>query len=194
MKCSRVEDWYEKNGDAPSDAGLQDILAHARSCPDCATVMTNRAVILETMREMPVPEVPRDLAARIAQVIDLEEGETDDPESAPNIIDSLIEGWLRPAQYTLAAACLATLVWIGMSEFPGQAPARQQTASEYASARLSAERAKEQAAPAREKALSKLSDADVAAFLRKLNDYRRSHPEMDDARSGAPGGMLAADR
>ncbi len=203
MKCTRLEDWYEKHGDDRPDDSFQDMIAHARSCPECAAAMANRALLLETMREMTAPEAPHDLAARIGQFIDIEEGETDDPESAPNMLDSFIEAWLRPVQTVLVAACVATFVWIGISDVSRQAPARYQIAQRHGAAeyRLPDRTGTGQAQgesvrqnPVEGQALAKLSDEDVAAFMRKMNEYRRSHPEMDDPESRMPAGMLAADR
>lgn len=203
MKCSRLEDWYEKHGDECPDGSFQDMIAHARSCPECAAALANRAFLLESMGEIPAPEAPHDLATRISQFIDIEEGETDDPETAPNMLDSLIETWLRPVQTALVAACVATFVWIGISEVPRQAPARFQTARllGMAEQRLPGSPTSSQAKdePGRRtsvtgQTLAKLSDEDVAAFMRKMNEYRRSHPEMDDPESGMPAGMLAVDR
>lgn len=203
MKCTRLEDWYEKHGDDRPDGSFQDMIAHARSCPECAAAMANRAFLLETIREMPAPEVPHDLAARISQVIDIEEGESEDPESAPNVLDSLIETCLRPVQTVLVAACVATFVWIGISDLSRQAPARFQAARLSGAAEHPLPERQGTAlalgepgrqAPVEGQALAKLSEEDVAAFMRKMNEYRRSHPEMDDPESGMPAGMLAADR
>ncbi len=203
MKCTRLEDWYEKHGDDRPDDSFQDMIAHARSCPECAAAMANRAFLLETMREMPAPEAPQDLAARIGQFIDIEEGEPEDPESAPNILDSLIESWLRPVQTVLVAGCVATFVWIGISDVPRQAPVRYQAARLHGAAELPfparpgtalalGETGRQ--TPVEGQTLAKLSEEDVTAFMRKMNEYRRSHPEMDDPESGMPAGMLAADR
>lgn len=203
MKCTRLEDWYEKHGDDRPDDSFQDVIAHARSCPECAAVLANRAFLLETMREMTAPEAPHDLEARIGQFIDIEEGETDDPASAPNMLDSLIEAWLRPVQAVLVAACVATFVWIGISEVPRQAPVRYQSARLPGAAEhrlperpgtLHAPDEHGRPAPLAGQSLAKLSEEDVSAFMRKMNEYRRSHPEMDDPESRMPTGMLAADR
>jgi len=203
MKCTRIEDWYEKHGDDRPGETLQDMIAHARSCPECAASMANRAFLLETMREMPAPDIPHDLEARIGQFIDIEEGETDDPGAAPNIIDSFIETWLRPVQTALVAACIATFLWIGLSDIPHQAPARYQAAQmsgvQGHRSLQPQTRGQAQAEQGRQpsvagQALAKLSDEDVAAFMRKMHEYRLTHPEMDDPQSGVPVGMLAADR
>ncbi|HOT29792.1 MAG TPA: hypothetical protein PLU72_16565 [Candidatus Ozemobacteraceae bacterium] len=203
MKCTRLEDWYEKHGDDRPDDSFRDVIAHARGCPECAAAMANRAFLLETMHEMPAPAAPHDLAARIGQFIDIEEGEPDDPASAPNLLDSFIEAWLRPVQTALVAACVGTIVWIGIADVPRQAPARYQIArfsgaserhlpEHQSMGRAPDERGRSTSAAGQ--ALTKLSEEDVAAFMRKMNEYRRSHPEMDDPESRMPAGMLAADR
>ncbi len=203
MKCTRLEDWYEQHGDDSSAPGWHDRLSHARTCADCGTVMANRAVMLEALREMPAPVPPRDLVAQIGQVLDLETGENDDPASASTLVDTMIEQWLRPVQYALAAACLVTVISIGLPDFNRQIPVHKPAAPTRAAGHPAVARSLPVAAPAgletsvppvSGQALAKLSEADVAAFMGKLNAYRRSHPEIDDQRAVSPVGILAADR
>jgi len=203
MKCTRLEDWYEQHGDDPSEPGWHDRLSHAHTCVDCSAVMANRAVLLETLRDMPAPVPPRELAAQIDQVLDLEAGEHDDPASASTLVDTMIEQWLRPVQFVLAAACLITLVSIGLPDFTRQIPVHKPAGTMHAATRHASrmkspavppESAGTRTAPVAEQTLAKLSEADVAAFMGKLNAYRRSHPEIDDQRPMAPPGMLAAGR
>ncbi|HOY65462.1 MAG TPA: hypothetical protein PLP29_01160 [Candidatus Ozemobacteraceae bacterium] len=201
MKCTRLEDWYERNGDDPAANGWQDVLTHARGCPDCAFAMEGRARLLETLRELPEPVPPADLSARISQYLDLEAGESDDPDAAANLLDDLLGRWLRPLQVVLSAACVLTLLHIvrpGISSEPAairpdrmpvtlraEAPAPVPAVPDGGRLRLPETRGQ---------ALARLDDEEIAAFLRRLDAYRHTHPEIDAPRSAFPSGMLAVDR
>ncbi|HEY9070676.1 MAG TPA: hypothetical protein VIV61_10505 [Candidatus Ozemobacteraceae bacterium] len=216
MKCTRLVEWYERNGDDPTrtmqegsrrpdgplssdaaTAGWSDVLAHARGCPDCAFAMESRATLLETLRELPEPVPPADLNARIGQYIDLEAEESGDPDATANLIDDLLGRWLRPIQIALTAACVVTMVSILL---PGRLPESgsrlNRPADTFrAAAPLSAPADVRNPSPLPQgQALARLSDADVAAFMRRLEEYRHSHPEIDEPRTAFPTGMLAADR
>ncbi len=183
MKCTRFEDWLELHGEEPPGPAWEDILLHAQTCPDCALARKHRSELLETLRHLPAPDAPPHLRTMIALALD--EPPVQESEG-PGWFDEVLEPWLRPLQVGLALACLVMVVFLGT--LPREVPISPHSAR----GRLVAQTPTPPppatvvaAQPSAERPVN-ISPAEVAAFMKRLEEYRRLHPEMELPRRAVP--------
>lgn len=184
MICTRLEDWYERHGEEPPGPEWEDLLVHARSCPDCALAMQRRSELLETLRHLPAPVEPPRLGGLIGLALDGAPG-----EEAPDTswFDEHLEPWLRPLQVGLAAACVVMTVFLGgLARDPVTRPRSAPAGRLVAHAPAPARRAAPAPATVPGERLVKISPEEVADFMRRLETYRRLHPEMDSPPAVGP--------
>ncbi|NLI78053.1 MAG: hypothetical protein GX442_16670 [Candidatus Riflebacteria bacterium] len=184
MICTRLEDWYERHGEEPFGPEWEDLLVHARSCPDCALAMQRRGELLETLRHLPAPEVPPQLGSLIGLALDGAPG-----AEAPDTtwFDEHLEPWLRPLQVGLAAACVVMTVFLGgLGREQPVGPASTPAGRLVARAPAIPRRPTPAPSPAPGERLVRISPEEVADFMRRLETYRRLHPEMDSHPAAGP--------
>ncbi|RCK79160.1 MAG: hypothetical protein OZSIB_0274 [Candidatus Ozemobacter sibiricus] len=104
----------------------------------------------------------------------------------PGWFDEVLEPWLRPLQVGLALACLVMVVFLGT--LPREVPISPHSAR----GRLVAQTPTPPppatvvaAQPSAERPVN-ISPAEVAAFMKRLEEYRRLHPEMELPRRAVP--------
>ncbi len=183
MKCTRFEDWLEQYGEESPGPAWESILVHSRACPDCALASQHRSELLETLRHLPAPEEPAHLREMIALALD---APPDPGHDGPGWFDEVLEPWLKPLQIGLAVGCLVMVVSLGTlsRDVPGPATPVRPRLVAHAPAVSPPADAIAARAPA-ERPVT-ISPAEVAAFMKRLEEYRRLHPEMEMRRLPGP--------
>ena len=174
MKCVRIADWLEKHGEEAPGGEWENLLVHTRSCPDCALTLRHRSQLLEALKSMPEPEIPTDLKQNILAQLELG---TEPNEERPPIFDRLIDLLLPPLQLAVAGACIFFFVGVLFNPHSRQ-PSDQFQRLRIAAAKPAPAR-KSTSLPLKGESLVRLSDEEIAAFMKNLQDYRRLHPEMN---------------
>jgi hypothetical protein len=181
MKCTKLADWLDEHGEELAHPAWQDLLAHSRFCPDCSLFLKNRSVVLTTMREAPPPQPPIELKAHILAAIEwTAPGATPAPEvDSPEPGESWIDSWLTPLQVAAVAGCVLLTVSFAVRTM------QSSRLSPEEKLRVAVAQPKVRPTPVSRpvvesgEKMARLSDTEVADFLKRLEEYRRLHPEME---------------
>lgn len=172
MKCTRLADWLETKDELLVGPEWETELCHARSCFDCSSFLKRRGELIETLENLPPPPIPLDLHERIVQTLEFSKvSEVSEPSP---IFDKL----LVPIQIVAAAVCLfaaVNLVNKPLKPFPDREDLRNNSAS----IRQINAKSREVRKPKPGESLVRLSDTEVRDFMKKLDNYRKLHPEMN---------------
>jgi hypothetical protein len=187
MKCDRLVDWLEEHGEANMSGEWESLVAHAKTCPDCGLFLQRRAEMLETMRFLPRPAVPAGLTERIMAEVELTDRsdveETGDGERRG--WGDLLMAWLTPVEVVLAGVCLFMAMNLffppGRPTVDGGMAGTKSSAGTFALIPNSPPAKSLPPRPVPGESLVRLSDREVLDFMKKLEEYRRLHPEMETA-------------
>jgi len=174
MRCQKIADWLEIHGEEQIGSEWENLLVHARSCPDCSLYLKQRGTIFEAMKQMSDPPLPIGLKEMILENIAQVE-EFSDSSSSPS--RDWIDYFLPPLQLVATGICLVVILGL---LFPYQKLGTQKGSPEMKISFVTlAAKQEEKPVPKQGESLVRLSPQEVNDFMRKLEEYRRLHPEMD---------------
>ncbi len=175
MRCTRLLDWLEEHGGEMPTQEWQDLVAHSRSCVDCSLALAQRGELLESLRNLPAPEVPPELSRNIFEALDRE----GHPPSTSDLIERILGSLVKPVQVGLSLACVAMALNLFLASPPGQAirPIPTSNPSNMIARKNP---------PLKTRSLQQLpgntlpppSQKEVNEFLMKMKEFRELHPEM----------------
>ncbi|MDD3146797.1 MAG: hypothetical protein PHD82_05800 [Candidatus Riflebacteria bacterium] len=172
-KCTRYLDALDHQENENS-ALWQDLLLHASRCPDCALDMKVRTEMLEKLAETPEPMFPADLHQSILNTVSgpLSASTVDDE---PGFLERLFEKFLQPFEILVPAACILMFVFLLQLNAESGADSTQKHLTR---AQPKARAFKVAQLPSPEQgSLEHVSGEEVKAFLARLEEFRREHPE-----------------
>lgn len=173
MKCVRVADWLEQHGEETIGPEWEHLVVHSKSCPDCSLALKERALIFEAIRTIPAPPVPQNLTSQILMAV---EATKDAPELTESPVEEWLDRWLTPMQVALTVLCIAVIFGMNLSPHPKADPER---IHQLRAATVKPVFKPETKLPVKGESLVRLSDEEVASFMKRLKEYRRLHPEME---------------
>lgn len=171
-KCSRYVDFLEKNG-ALGSADWQDILVHAKKCPDCSLDMKIRSETMLICQSLKESEQPAHLHQYIMQGIDLASKENDTSTFAVPLFERAFSMLLRPLEFSLSLATILVIGFLLTLDYTDSAS--KQSVSITAKQAVHQSNKTEEANPYK---LEKVSEEEVEEFLVKLDQFKKDYPEF----------------
>lgn len=176
MACTRIADWFEKRGGEDPSPEWEELMVHSKSCAECSLILKQRRVIFETMRALPDPEFPPGLHGDIMDTIALacSDHEEKHPEGIIDGISSLLTGY---AKFGSAVAVMTAVIVIVSLILPSGKP--YEFFPHVTGTSGKTHLVKKTVQVDEKGSLVKLSPDEVKEFMRRLEEYRKLHPEME---------------
>ena len=180
MKCDMLLVWLEEHEVEDGSVGWSEKLLHAQSCPDCARLLTDHRLIRRSLTTLPSPPSPLHLHKVIMGRIEDEFGPEREMAPTQDWLSASLGRLFKPLSLAMGTACL----FLGLALFARlnesrsfqpvlQVPVRHALRPENVS-QTSNVRAKKPL----DRGLAKVSSEEVQAFMRKMKEFQRLHPEV----------------
>ncbi|MGM0598234.1 MAG: hypothetical protein ACQETH_00335 [Candidatus Rifleibacteriota bacterium] len=188
-ECNRYLDYLERSDSSCDSAEWQDIVAHAAQCPDCSMAMKNRGAMLEQLSALDEPEFPRKLHQQIISAV---EDAVENENSSFNLLDKMLEKFLRPIEIGFSLACIIMIFTLVTAETNDSGLIRKKVKMAYKHGLNNAREIKpeEQIKRKDKNKLQALTKEEIEEFLVRLNRFnqmqnhkkRKIENEMPDLR------------
>ena len=151
---------------------FKDILKHTESCADCSFDRKIREQLLENLANHPTPEYPQNLHEMTMSSLSESEREESDFE---NTFGNLFMALLKPLEIAVPAACVVMLFFMIQLNSSNEYEIAQTERTQ--SSPLQKIRIAEAKDNVNEEGLQKISSEEVEAFLVKLDEFQKLHPD-----------------
>ena len=171
-KCEKLLDYLECNDVNENSKTWLDIKEHAKKCPDCSVDLELRLQISKALDESSDIAYPYKLHDNIMQSIEIGED-----YSEPTPFEQFIGNLLVPLQYAFVAVSI--YLFISLSSLPIKTQIAHPAFHKHGFSVAGSIAKLQTIQPAKPEQLAKVSPEEVKDFLKKLNEYKRLHPEIN---------------